>query len=236
MERMMYRDSLLSIAICLLAISLLVIMGTGCSSDRISAGPTSAETSDAYKTAYESMTRPEVVLPEGLELVTGLSGKKPITTEGNLDDPWMGPRGGFGDPEDPTRPPVIETPDEPCVSMFVPARSAADVHCMFTGVRIPQGVVPYDITVTACMPDEETAIVDFGPHPLEFNGSVHIWFDIGNLHYTEEEIETLQMWYVADDGDLEELPINIDRGSMQVIGHTSHFSRYILTKTGGDNY
>lgn len=227
----MKKDTLLTLALILIGLSIVVITGTGCSTDNIGVGMQPESKTSADQTAYESATRPDVVLPEGLELVSGLSGKMAPTTVGNLDDPTILPRGGTGGVTPPTRTPEPIDNREPCVSIYVPANMAANVQCMYTGVSIPEGAVPHDLVVTACMPDEETAIVDFGPHPLQFNGVVQIWFDVSNLNYTDEEIESLQMWYVTEDESLEEISMNFNYGNMRAMGRTNHFSRYILTKT-----
>lgn len=224
----MKKDTLLTLALILIGLSIVVFTGTGCSTDNIGAGTSSVNMSDADKTAYESATRPEVILPEGLSLVTGLSGKTTPTTDTNLDDPPFVPRGGMSGP---TRPVPVPESDHPCVSVYVMANSAATIQCMNSGVMIPYGALPYDATITACMQNEDDAIVDFGPHPLEFNGMVQIWFDLAGLDYSNDELASLAMWYVADDGALESIPMNIDMGSMRAMGRTNHFSRYILTRS-----
>jgi hypothetical protein len=210
------KSFILTFGTILVSILTLVMLSIGCSTDNNIAGPQSNE----YSSKEAHMTGPDFILPPGLELVTGLKGK---TSEnvGSLDGGTRPPNG----PNGTTRPPAPLS-----ASMFMEAELGGTVSCQFVGCSIPAGALPYDAEITATLSNPSSAIVDFGPHPLQFNMPVMIWFNIAQLN-VNSDTENLAMWYVAEDGTLEPIPLTIDQNL--AIGYTNHFSRYILTRTNG---
>lgn len=183
--------------------------GVGCSLDSTGVGPTNE--SQIEETTSFNEVLPGIVLPEGLELVS--MNEIPLSdNNGALDDGTTGNRPNL------------------CGSGWVTVAEGGVVeYDGYAGAAFDAGEMPYDAEVTVCMPHPGWAIAEYGPHPLAFNGTVDIWFALYRTNLPDQAYERLQLWYVADNGDLEAIPLTIDRENGRAVGHTTHFSRYILT-------
>ena len=190
----------------LISLSLVAFFGIGCSLDSTGVGP-NTESQTTETATYNNSTVPDIELPAGLELVT-MDWTALPRSAGTLDDP-----------------------QNLCSSGWVTVADGGTVTYEYSGCAIDAGEIPYDAEVTVCLPHPGRAFVEFGPHPLFFNGEVEIWFDLSVAHCPPQQYDRLQMWYVNNNEDLEPIEMEIDFENMQAVGHTTHFSRYILTKS-----
>ena len=204
----------------IISLSLVAFFGIGCSLDSTGVGP-NTESQTTETATYNNSTVPDIELPAGLELIS-LNGRALPHDHGNFDDPPEGGDNG-NPPDDPGM------PFELCSSGWVTVADGGTVTHEYSGCAIEPGEMPYDEEITVCLPHPGYAIVDFGPHPLYFNGEVDIWFDLSNANVPPQRYNMLEMWYVNDNNELEPVPLHIDRHNMLAIGETTHFSRYILT-------
>lgn len=198
-------NSTRKLPVLLIGLSLVAFLGIGCSLDSTGVGPNSEAQTE--ETTSLNNVLPGVVLPEGLELVTMNEIALP-RNEGTLDDR-----------------PVY------CGSGWITVAEGGVVEYEYSGCSIEAGEMPYDAEVTVCLPNPGFAIAEFGPHPLAFNGTVEIWFDLYGTNLPQQAYNQLQMWYVNDNDELEPVPLTIDTENGRAIGQTTHFSRYILTRT-----
>lgn len=97
------------------------------------------------------------------------------------------------------------------------------------GVQIGPWQLWEDQTVTVSTPVPGTAIVDFYPHPYQFNGCVRIWIDLNCIQLPAGmRWDQLQFFYLNDAGQYVQYWGSIDLTTMQFSVWPDHFSRYII--------
>ncbi|MBU0691892.1 hypothetical protein KKC97_08500 [bacterium] len=218
-------NSTRKLPVLLIGLSLVAFLGIGCSLDSTGVGPNS----EVETATYNNSTQLDIELPAGLELVSFSEMAIP-QGYGSLDGGGNGGGNGNGNGHSGDTGPV-----DLCGSGWVTVEEGGEATYLYSGCEMEPGEMPYDAEVTVCLPHPGYAIVDFGPHPLYFNGPVDIWFDISNINCPPQQFDRLEMWYVNDNDALEPVPLEIDLDNMRAVGQTTHFSRYILTKSSGSN-
>ena len=114
-------------------------------------------------------------------------------------------------------------------SRFVRRLQGGTVSHRNNGIEIGAWQLWQDQTVTVSTPCPGYPIVDFYPHPYQFNGHVRIWIDLTyvqlppGVHWWD-----IEMFYVNDNGEYERYWGYVDEQARQYIAWTDHFSRYIL--------
>jgi hypothetical protein len=97
------------------------------------------------------------------------------------------------------------------------------------GVQIGAWQLWEDQTVTVSTPVPGTAVVDFYPHPYQFNGCVRIWIDLTYIVLPEGmRWDQLQFFYLNDAGQYIQYWGSIDLVNRQFSVWPDHFSRYII--------
>lgn len=93
---------------------------------------------------------------------------------------------------------------------------------------IDQGLVPFTTTIRMIAPIGCLGVVDFYPHPFQFNGDVEVRWKLSELDIPEENWEDLvPLYWNETTGEYEQMDhewLNND----ELLMHTDHFSRYIL--------
>lgn len=118
-------------------------------------------------------------------------------------------------------------------SRFIRRTQGGTVTHRNNGVEIPAWVLPSDRTITISTPTPGTAIVDYFPHPLQFQGSVRIWIDLRIIQLPPgRRWDELAFYYQEADGRLTRYWGVIDLGNMTYSVWPDHFSRYILALPG----
>ena len=125
-----------------------------------------------------------------------------------------------------------------------------------SGCVIGPWALPTDTLVTVTLPQEGYAIVDYGPHPLQFNRDILLILDLdgtdwedsgseppdmgikdprggqagggGDPVYEETPDDLAIFYYNEQTGEYEEYPSMYDRMNNAVVCWTDHFSRYII--------
>ncbi len=107
-----------------------------------------------------------------------------------------------------------------------------------SGCIVEPGALPQDTLITVTLPMEGYAIVDFGPHPLQFQRRVWIVLSLngtriggmpvgGPKEYVQ--IEQLNIYYYnAETGGYEVYPSVYDPVRNAIMCRIDHFSRYII--------
>ncbi|MBU0508031.1 hypothetical protein KKH27_04250 [bacterium] len=114
-------------------------------------------------------------------------------------------------------------------SRFIRRTQGGTVQHRNNGVQIGAWQLWEDRTVTVSTPNPGRAIVDFYPHPYQFNGHVRIWIDLTYVQLPPgRNWWDIQMFYVDDNGNLVPYWGYVDEGARQYIAWTDHFSRYII--------
>lgn len=107
-----------------------------------------------------------------------------------------------------------------------------------SGCIIPMGGLPTDTLVTVTLPVEGYAIVDFGPHPLQFNREVWLVISLSGTSFRGMELDgpkgctvigQLNIYYFNEQsGEYEVYPSVYDPERNAFMCRTDHFSRYII--------
>jgi len=114
-------------------------------------------------------------------------------------------------------------------SRFIRRTQGGTVTHRNNGVEIPAWVLPSDRTITISTPTPGTAIVDYYPHPLQFQGCVRIWIDLRVVQLPPgRRWDELAFFYQEADGSVTRYWGVLDLGNMTYSAWPDHFSRYIL--------
>ena len=106
-----------------------------------------------------------------------------------------------------------------------------------SGCMIGSYALPQDTLITVTLPVEGYAIVDFGPHPLQFHK--YIWLvlslngtsasnDFGRWWDFRNPRELTIFYYNEETGEYESYPSYYDPYRNALMCRTNHFSRYII--------
>jgi len=215
----------------LLAVTLLGGFIIGCSTDSNGFGPTAPSTTEKSVATKETTAPLDINLPDGYSVIRLPYAADPRDGS-TLDDPPWDPR--LGGPERGDGPTLVppgmpDLPEPVCSAAWVTTRSSATVEVNGNGCRIPVGAMPYDALVQVCMPDPRSAVADFSPHPLDFNGTGQVFFDLDPVMNSITDPDDLAIFYdPEDDTEAVEMPCYIDYQNNRIVGTTNHFSRYIL--------
>ena len=187
----------------LLAVSLVTLI-IGCSSDMIS-NPVSTDQTDS-EILTESIPLPTWTEEDIANLLPGYQvlsiDSRAAGTSDQLDDQ---------------------------TSLFIRRTQGGTVSHRNNGVQVGAWQLWEDRTVTVSTPNPGTAIVDFAPHPYQFNGHVRIWIDLTYIQLPPGmNWWDIQMFYMAEDGTVQQFWGYVDHQARQYIAWTDHFSRYIL--------
>jgi hypothetical protein len=97
------------------------------------------------------------------------------------------------------------------------------------GVQIGAWQLWEDQTVTVSTPIPGQAIVDFYPHPYQFNGCIRMWIDLTYVQLPAGmRWDQLCFFYVEADGHLTQYWGQIDLAARRYYAWPDHFSRYII--------
>ncbi len=105
------------------------------------------------------------------------------------------------------------------------------------GVRIGAWQLWSDETITVSTPNPGSAVVDFYPHPYQFNGCVWMWIDLTSFELPPgRRWDEVAFFYDERDGTYTRYWGFIDYRNMTYNAWPDHFSRYILAiPSGGGN-
>ncbi|MBK6766642.1 MAG: hypothetical protein IPG71_10110 [bacterium] len=106
------------------------------------------------------------------------------------------------------------------------------IHLNWTGCWIPGAALPRNrMDIEVCV-DSLQAVCEFGPHGTLFNSDIWVRIDFQYLGLDQQDIDLendVAIFYVQDNGLLEEMPHWVDWTGHALVGLTNHFSRYIIT-------
>lgn len=98
------------------------------------------------------------------------------------------------------------------------------------GVEIGPWQLWSDQTVTVSTPRPGRSVVDFYPHPYQFNGNIRIWIDLNTIELPPgRRWDELAFFYDEGDGTYTRYWGVIDLQNMTYSAWPDHFSRYIIT-------
>lgn len=93
---------------------------------------------------------------------------------------------------------------------------------------IDQGLVPYTVTIRMIAPVACYGVVDFYPHPYQFNGPVEVRWELSELNISPEDWQDLVPLYWNEATGEYELMDHEWPNDDELLMRTDHFSRYIL--------
>ncbi|KPL07204.1 hypothetical protein AMJ86_05265, partial [bacterium SM23_57] len=105
------------------------------------------------------------------------------------------------------------------------------------GVTIPPEALREDLRISMLAPVPDYAIVEYGPHPYEFECDVQIElsYQYANLASLEAEpADLVIMYWNGTLGEYEEIPSTLNIQDGKLYGVTNHFSRYIIASGRGN--
>lgn len=107
-----------------------------------------------------------------------------------------------------------------------------------SGCMIAREALPQDTLITVTLPMEGYAIVDFGPHPLQFQRQIWIVMSLngtgirmhgGGPKERTVDPQPLNIYYYNEEtGEYEVYPSTYDPVRNALMFRTDHFSRYII--------
>lgn len=100
-----------------------------------------------------------------------------------------------------------------------------------SGCLIAKKALPQDTMVTVMLPEEGYAIVDFGPHPLQFQKKMWIVLSLNGIGISVDSPKRTRLtvfYYSEETGTYERYPSHYDPDRNALMCRTNHFSRYII--------
>lgn len=98
------------------------------------------------------------------------------------------------------------------------------------GVEIGAWQLWGDQTITVSTPNPGSAVVDYYPHPYQFNGCVRIWIDLNVIQLPPgRRWDEIAFFYDEGDGTYTRYWGSLNLNNMTYSAWPDHFSRYILT-------
>jgi hypothetical protein len=119
------------------------------------------------------------------------------------------------------------------VSRFIFARFGGDVQIShLVKVHFSPWDLPRDLQITIWVPDDNYAVADFGPHPMQFNGDVEITWSVYDMFHLPDDYDFSQLvpWYVNDQGQYVPVVSSWTPDHHYLTIRTNHFSRYIISE------
>ena len=95
-------------------------------------------------------------------------------------------------------------------------------------LEIDQGLVPHTVTIRMIAPVACYGVVDFYPHPFQFDGPVEVSWKLSELDIPPEDWQDLVPLYWNETTGEYELMDHEWPNEDELLMHTDHFSRYIL--------
>jgi hypothetical protein len=200
------RDSILTIVLAIMGMILLAVFGMGCSTDSSSLGPIS---NDSENIDIANINYPDAsTLPAGfvaLTRSTAVNGDR----NGALDD------------------------HDNFAARWMWRNSGGTLLLDHNGVIIPRNAIPYyQLLITVSLPDDEAAMVDFGPHGTHFDCPVTVRISLEGFEIPEGvELTDLTIFYVNDNGEWEQYNGILNPSGNWLDAQTDHFSRYIIARS-----
>ena len=93
---------------------------------------------------------------------------------------------------------------------------------------VPPGAVSDEIMLTLNNASATGVAMDCAPSPYHFNVPVTFLMSYQGTQYEDVADPPVRVWYMDPDGNLEEMPGEVDSANLTVSGETDHFSRYII--------
>jgi hypothetical protein len=101
------------------------------------------------------------------------------------------------------------------------------------GVEIGPWQLWSDETITVSTPVPGRAVVDFYPHPYQFNGCIRLWIDLNSYNLPPgRRWDEVAFFYADESGRMIRYWGAIDLNAMTYSIWPDHFSRYILAMPG----
>lgn len=107
-----------------------------------------------------------------------------------------------------------------------------------SGCMISRYALPQDTLITVTLPVEGYAIVDFGPHPLQFDKYIWLVLSLNGTSSSNDSYDHWHDWwhpreytifyYNEETGEYEPFPSYYDPHRNALMCRTNHFSRYII--------
>jgi len=211
----MNRDSILTVAMLIMAMIVVAILGVGCSTDHGIATPVASSVDPAEATWTDPCDiGPDYCYP-------------PLTAE-QLND---GPAPGWTFLRKSARDTDNSLDDAPTlVTRLIQQNQTGILTASQNQITIPQGAIPYSqLLVSMAVPGSAIAMVEFGPHGTQFNCPVTIRLNFSDYELPEGMSgQDLAIWYINDDGVLELYNGTVTNNGQWLETTTNHFSRYII--------
>jgi hypothetical protein len=201
------RNSILTGALLIMGLIFVAVFGMGCSTDSSSLGPIS---NDSENIDIANINYPDAsTLPAGFVALTRSTSVIGGHADGTLDD------------------------HDNTVSKNMKRDKGGDLYLDNNGVSIPRNSIPVErLTITVTLPDEEAAIVDFGPHGTHFDCPVTVRISLEDFEIPEGvELTDLTIFYVNDNSEWEQYNGIVGHNGDWLEAQTDHFSRYIIARS-----
>jgi len=114
------------------------------------------------------------------------------------------------------------------VSMVISAKTGGTVTNGYFSLYFPPGALDEDTEITIDMPRYPVAMVELGPHGIEFNKNVIMTLPLEKLDSDATSYRTL--WNNENTGLWEEISVQAENGN--VIAELKHFSDYAISPHG----
>jgi hypothetical protein len=117
-----------------------------------------------------------------------------------------------------------------------PMLSYPEVWDWWHGVVIDSNDISENVLIEMLMPDIRFAVVEFAPHPYEFDDEIRIELSYAYSNIIELGISPRNLEVMCWDeiqGEYQIVPSQLDEENQKIIGRTDHFSRYIIATRGG---
>jgi hypothetical protein len=200
------RDSILTATLLVMGLIIVAVFGMGCSTDSNSLGPISNET--------ESIDVANINYPDASSLPAGFVPlMRSDATEGGRGAGTLDDHDNFA-------------------SRLMRRSNGGSLYIDHNGVSIPRNAIPYhQLLITVTLPDEEAAIVDFGPHGTQFDCPVTVRINLEDFEIPEDvDVTDLTIFYVNDNGEWEQYNGVFNSSGNYFDAETNHFSRYIIAR------
>jgi hypothetical protein len=122
---------------------------------------------------------------------------------------------------------MIQSPST-SVSMVISAETGGTVTNGYVSLYFPPGALDEDTEITIDMPRYPEAMVELGPHGIEFNKNVIMTLPMDKID--SDAVSITILWNNEDVGIWEDIGSSVDNGNIR--SELEHFSRYGASPNG----